>query len=68
MGSTYPIVQYVLIPTYGTSDTLQISFQIITHIRKTRKYKNGRDPIIFFDSNLGDYGVEFYGDNDRHKK
>ena len=39
--------------------------QIITHMRKTPKYKNRRDPIIFFDSNLGDYGVEFYGNNDR---
>ena len=42
--------------------------QIITHMRKTYKYKNGREAIIFFDSDLGDYSVEFYEDNDRNKK
>ena len=36
--------------------------------QNTRKHKKGEVPINIFYSDLSDYGVEFYEDNDKNKK
>ena len=78
MGHAYPIVPYVLVPTYNRSDASQIGYKskhltcqtvtLVPHLLITRKRENGRVQIFFFDSRLSDYSVEFSGDNDRIKK
>ena len=78
MGDEYPVVPYVLIPTYNRPDTSQIGYKskqvtcqtvtLVPHLWTTRKRENGRVQIYFFDSRLSDYSVEFSGEYDRIKK